>query len=56
MKALIVILGVLASIALAVTLGYGALRLAYRLLETAVDWVQHELMMRPRERYYRMSV
>lgn len=55
-KTLIVILGILAAIALAATLCCGLLRLAYRLLEKAVDAVCHEMMMRPRERYYRMSV
>ena len=48
-------IGVLAAIALAVATGYGALRAVCVLLKAAVRWINHELMMRPRERYYRMG-
>ncbi len=55
MKALMVILLVLAVFALAAAAAYGTVMLTYRVLEAVRGFVCHEMVMRPRERYYRMG-
>lgn len=52
MNAAIVLL-VLAVLGLGVWAVFFGLHLAWKALEALVAFVQHELMMRPQERYYR---
>ena len=53
MNAAIVIL-ILAVIALIVATPSFIVKVLYRITEWIIGKVQHELMMRPKERYYRM--
>ena len=53
MNAAIVVL-MLAVLGLGVAGGCFLLFLGWKALETLVAFVQHEVMMRPKERYYRM--
>lgn len=55
MSALIMGLGVLAVISLAALAAFGTVKAATMLLAAAAGAVRHEMMMRPRERYYRMG-
>lgn len=51
-EAILILLFALAG--LAVASGLGLLRGARALIEALVGFIQHELLMRPKERYYRM--
>ena len=53
MNAAIVIL-ILSCIALAVVTPPFIIRVGFRVLEWLISVVQHEMVMRPKERYYRM--
>lgn len=53
MNAAIVVL-ILAIIGLGVLGGFFVLRMGWTVTEALVAFVRHEMMMRPKERYYRM--
>lgn len=55
MKALMVILFVLAAISLVVALMCGAVKAMYAAIQAVRGFVCHEMVMRPKERYYRMG-
>jgi len=51
-EAILILLFALAG--LAVASGLGILRGAWALVEALVGFIRHEMLMRPKERYYRM--
>lgn len=55
MKALILGLGIPAAIVLAIVVVIGAGKAALMVTEAVHGWIRHEMVMRPKERYYRMG-
>ena len=55
MQALILGLGIPAMIALMIITVIGAVKAALAVTEAVLGWIRHELLMRPKERYYRMG-